>query len=52
MRKLITMSLGLLVLLNLAACAEAPPQKPVADQETQRSHAHEAQDELSTEVHK
>ena len=51
MRKLIRALLGLAVASSLAACAE-PPAKPVAGQETQRSHAHEAQDELSTEVHK
>ena len=51
MRKLIKMLAGLVVASTLVACAE-PPTKPVAGQETQRSHAHEAQDELSTEVHK
>lgn len=51
MHKLISVLVGMVVASSLAACAE-PPAKPVAGQETQRSHAHEAQDELSTEVHK
>jgi hypothetical protein len=40
----------LLVALGLSACAKAPA-KAAPSQETQRSHAHEAQDELKSEVH-
>jgi hypothetical protein len=36
---------------SLSACAK-PPVKAAPGPETQRSHAHEAQDELSSEVHK
>lgn len=47
MRKLVL----ILLVLGLAACAKAPV-KPEHSSETQRSHAHEAQGELSSEVRK
>ena len=47
MRKLVL----ILLALGLTACAKAPA-KPVHGSETQRSHAHEAQGELSSEVRK
>ncbi len=43
--------ISFLLLAGLSACA-TPPAKSVNNQETQRSHAKEAQDELSSEVHK
>jgi hypothetical protein len=51
MRKPIYFLFLLLVALGLSACARAPV-KAAPSQETQRSHAHEAQDELKSEVHK
>ncbi|OIR19459.1 hypothetical protein GALL_03400 [mine drainage metagenome] len=41
----------LLMLCGLSACTK-PPAKVENSPETQRSHAHGAQDELSSEVHK
>ena len=41
----------LLLALGLSACAKAPV-KPENSPEVQRSHAHEAQDELSSGVRK
>ena len=51
MRKSISVLFILFVALGLSACAK-PPVQQGASQEQQRSHAHEAQDELSSEVHK
>lgn len=51
MHKFTSILFVLLLGFGLSACAK-PPVKPVASQEGQRSHAKEAQDELSSEVHK
>jgi hypothetical protein len=51
MRKPVYFLFLLLAALGLSACARAPA-KAVPSQETQRSHAHEAQDELKSEVSK
>jgi len=51
MRKQISILLVLLAAIALSACAK-PPVNQGANQEQQRSHAHQAQDELSSEVHK
>jgi hypothetical protein len=51
MRKPIAILLFLSLAAALSACAK-PPVKPSATQEEQRSHAREAQGELSSEVHK
>ncbi len=51
MRKIIYILFLAFVVSGLAACAKQPV-KAAPSPEAQRSHAHEAQDELSTEVHK
>jgi starvation-inducible outer membrane lipoprotein len=52
MSKQISLVFVLLIALGLSACSAPPPLKAVPGPEAQRSHAHEAQDELSSEVHK
>ena len=51
MRKYIFILYALFVAASLAACAHAPDQRAYTPDQ-QRSHAQEAQGELSTEVHK
>jgi len=51
MRKSVFILSVLLVSLGLYSCAK-PPVKPENSPEVQRSHAHEAQDELSSGVRK
>ena len=51
MRKMISILFLVFIAVGLSACAK-PPSKPVDNSEAQRSHSKEAQDELSSEVHK
>jgi hypothetical protein len=51
MRRSVFILSVLLLVTGLASCAKAPV-KPVNSPEVQRGHAHEAQGELSSEVHK
>jgi predicted small lipoprotein YifL len=51
MRKSISILFVLLIVGGLSACARAPV-KHVNTPDEQRSHAGQAQDELSSEVHK
>ncbi len=51
MRKSLYLLFLSFVVFNLSACAK-PPVKAAPSPEAQRSHAHEAQGELSSEVHK
>jgi hypothetical protein len=50
MRKSVSILLVLLVVAGLSACAK--PARHVNTPDEQRSHAGQAQDELSSEVHK
>jgi len=51
MRKLFSILSVIFITFGLVACTRAPV-KPVNSPEVQRSHAHEAQDELSSGVRK
>ena len=51
MRKRLFILSIMVVAFGLSACARTPV-KPVNSPEVQRGHAHEAQGELSSEVHK